>query len=546
MKNKSGFTVVELIVSFSLALVIAVFLFQIIINLKNLYTSSVVKTEIVNVQSLISREINNKLNNNKIERILKCGSYCLNFMYESGESDKLVVNFDSKIIQFGSYTAKLPEDSSFGSTNIASSYSGTFSDSSNNAMILINIPIYNENLKDQNFGINIVYQYNTNENDIYLSDFSSDSSEIGYLQLKGETDISLSTNENYVESGYVIVNADGEEIEGGTVTVNNPLSGLSKPYPTGNYQIEYILSYNGVEVHKMYRNIEILDLDADFDYTGEYQTYIVQKTGKYKLEVWGAEGGTRSSSYGIAGKGGYSYGTIYLTKGTEIYAYVGGKGASASNSTSYVSGGYNGGGSAKYYGGTGGGATDFRFVSNSDPLNSDSLLSRVIVAGGGGGAQGRGRTSYKGDGGSGGGASGIDGTYYNGNSTQYYGTGGTQTSGGQTYSGTSSYMGTAGSFGLGGNGGYRSTTYYGTGGGGGGWYGGGGGYYRYAGGGGGSGYVWTSSTASSVPSGYSVDTKYYLTNASTVAGNTSFIQPDGSTATGKSDNGYARITYLGE
>lgn len=77
-------------------------------------------------------------------------------------------------------------------------------------------------------------------------------------------------------------------------------------------------------------------------------------------------------------------------------------------------------------------------------------------------------------------------------------------------------------------------------------YNGGGYRYSYKGGGGGSGYVWTSSTASSVPSGYSVDTKYYLTDAATVAGNTSFTQSDGSTATGKSGNGYARITYLGE
>ena len=61
--KRNGFTVVELIVSFSLTLVIAVFLFQIIINLKNLYTNSVIKTELVNMQSLISREINSKFNN---------------------------------------------------------------------------------------------------------------------------------------------------------------------------------------------------------------------------------------------------------------------------------------------------------------------------------------------------------------------------------------------------------------------------------------------------------------------------------------------------
>lgn len=69
-----------------------------------------------------------------------------------------------------------------------------------------------------------------------------------------------------------------------------------------------------------------------------------------------------------------------------------------------------------------------------------------------------------------------------------------------------------------------------------------GGAYRYAGGGGGSGFVWTSSTAANVPSGYSVDTKYYLANATTSAGNVSFESTSGSTETGHSGNGYAKIT----
>lgn len=64
------------------------------------------------------------------------------------------------------------------------------------------------------------------------------------------------------------------------------------------------------------------------------------------------------------------------------------------------------------------------------------------------------------------------------------------------------------------------------------------------GGGGGSGFVWTSSTASNVPSGYSVPTKYYLTNAATYAGNTSFESKSGGTETGHSGNGYARITLI--
>ena len=61
---------------------------------------------------------------------------------------------------------------------------------------------------------------------------------------------------------------------------------------------------------------------------------------------------------------------------------------------------------------------------------------------------------------------------------------------------------------------------------------------------GGSGFVWTTETASSVPSGYSVSTSYYLSNASTVSGNTEFENITGGTETGHIGNGYAKITWV--
>ena len=59
---------------------------------------------------------------------------------------------------------------------------------------------------------------------------------------------------------------------------------------------------------------------------------------------------------------------------------------------------------------------------------------------------------------------------------------------------------------------------------------------------GGSGYVLTST--SSKPSGYALGSQYYLSNAATYAGNTSFVSPTGGTETGHSGNGYARITLV--
>lgn len=126
-----------------------------------------------------------------------------------------------------------------------------------------------------------------------------------------------------------------------------------------------------------------------FNYTGTVSE-VQLIPGSYKLQVWGAQGGSNASasSYSISaqsgGKGGYSEGVLTLQSHTNVKVYVGGQGSSSA-------GGFNGGGSttgsASYNSGNeqgvsrmggGGGATDIR-------LSDGALLSRMIVAGGGAG-----------------------------------------------------------------------------------------------------------------------------------------------------------------
>ena len=265
----------------------------------------------------------------------------------------------------------------------------------------------------------------------------------------------------------------------------------------------------------------------NFDYTGSVQTATLAP-GTYKLECWGAQGGTYSSY--IGGYGGYSKGTITLTEATTVYISVGGAGSSSSTAA-----GFNGGGTGISSGRGGGGATDVRIGQNS-------LYSRVIVAGGGGGA---GVTSANANPcGCGGGEYGGDG-YYNDTTGSYTigqhrcGGSASQTAGGKTWS-----TSTQATFGQGGN-----ASGYSCGGGGGGWYGGGGAYDNDSDsdgrwGGGGSGYVYTSSTAKNYPNGCLLNSTHYLTNAQTIAGNTSFTSPTGSAETGHTGSGFCRITNL--
>lgn len=160
---KKGFTIVELIVSFSLAMIIVIFLLKIVINLKNLYNNSVLKTEIVNIQSIISNEINKSFEKTIVD-INNCGEGCISFTYLDGSSDNLVVNTDT--IEFGNYKTTIPNEYYIKNQSINISYSGVFDKYKNNSILIISIPIYNQRVEDESYEIRVVYQFNSNNYDL--------------------------------------------------------------------------------------------------------------------------------------------------------------------------------------------------------------------------------------------------------------------------------------------------------------------------------------------------------------------------------------------
>jgi len=278
-------------------------------------------------------------------------------------------------------------------------------------------------------------------------------------------------------------------------------------------------------------------LEADINYTGSMQKFVVPKTGTYKLETWGAAGGDNSAA-DTGGKGGYAAGEVYLTRGEILYLYVGGQGGSTT--TTLSPGGFNGGGtggnySAAYYEGGGGGASDIR-------IGTDSLYARAIVAGRRPEAQvqTKAQQPYWTWEEQVGGTIGIAGL----SGANYAGQGGTQTAGGATGTDRGDQLGL---FGQGGNLTKAQT---------------GGGRRPEAGleeaavlgkaAAGGSGWVFTESnynagyTSSAYTGGtWLLASKYYLTNASTIAGNVTNGMPThdaAGTMTGNSGNGYIKIT----
>lgn len=410
-------------------------------------------------------------------------------------------------------------------------------------------------------------------------------------EINSKYELYYTTTNNGIEIGYTTVNdnptgtinAKAKKIvtvviknktnASATVTfgIQGGFTGNNLTLDTGRSSIsQYQNNYCEVATNTVYS----FDYNGTDGTDGSSQEFNVGCTGNYKIETWGAQGGNSG------GAGGYTSGNIGLNDNTQLYVYVGGAGGATPRALYQpTSGGYNGGGGSDGQDccnrsfGTGGGATDIRLVGGSWD-NFNSLKSRIMVAGAGGGKfDDLASVSY------GGAAGGLIGGNASGDFDDWCpGFGGTQTSGGTigvssgTYCQASTYAEYTdpglvnGGFGTGGKHGTQGNSSSG----------GGAGYY----GGGSSGHIASAAGGSSFISGYygcnaiaesSTSSNIVHTNqpnhysgkiftssvmidgngcnwSTGVAANcgTNQPQPNGTNAVGHTGNGYARITYLSE
>lgn len=313
----------------------------------------------------------------------------------------------------------------------------------------------------------------------------------------------------------------GWEIVSGNVSVNNNVISTSE---------------SDIELKALW----IEHIPYDFTYIGAEQQFIAEQSGYYKIETWGAQGGSSVS------KGGYTSGVLLLQKNDILYVYVGQGNNITGNGTSFNSGTGNQGGWP------GGGSSDIRLVGGNWD-NITSLRSRVMVAGGSGSGSGNTQANT----GAGGGLTG-----YAGGGTA----GGTQTSFGSVQSSnySSSSFGVANGGCAGGNGYYP-----------------GGGATCSSGAGGGSSYISGHTGCVAIESSTSTSARTGTSGGSCTTGTSDYLcsvhysgkvftdtvmidgagyawtntkgalqqmpNPDGgyyASGVGHSGNGYARITYL--
>lgn len=166
MKNK-GFTTVELITSFTLASVIMLILFNVILIMKdNLSKVKAVTSTLVEKDNL-SYNINKRLKEKEISSITTCedGDRCFLFTYSDDTSDKLIYSSIDKTITFNNYTFSITDDMNVESPTVTEHYD-IMSSTTYNGYFIINIPITVDN---KDYSIKINKHFNTNSVGINLA-----------------------------------------------------------------------------------------------------------------------------------------------------------------------------------------------------------------------------------------------------------------------------------------------------------------------------------------------------------------------------------------
>ena len=163
--NKKGFTLVELITTFALASVIIILLINIIVVIKNIYSKTDLKTELFIHQGNLSNAMNKVINKDNLISYSECNDaeFCYVFNISTGESFKLTIADD--VIKFGNYVYKLKSNTSVNNPSITTEHI-TGITNNKDSFLIIKIPIVSTQYPNEDFGINLIYPYDSSETNL--------------------------------------------------------------------------------------------------------------------------------------------------------------------------------------------------------------------------------------------------------------------------------------------------------------------------------------------------------------------------------------------
>lgn len=168
MKNKKGFTIVELGVSICLVTIVSFLLFQMITTVKKLYASGDVKTTLLTKQAIMTKKIYDEFDTKIISQITSCDEWqisCLTFVFMDGSSSTLSVDPLKYTISYNNYSinyADIDDTISFGALVF----------NKNSDFFTIKIPITSKTVKG-NYDISVTKQHTNYITNSYSETYSS-------------------------------------------------------------------------------------------------------------------------------------------------------------------------------------------------------------------------------------------------------------------------------------------------------------------------------------------------------------------------------------
>lgn len=162
MKSKKGFTIVEVIVSFSLSFIIMVYLLNIILLVRNLYYETDLETQMIIKESSLIRQIETKNKNNDINIINSCGENCIEILYSNGEKSELSIA-ENRII-FDNVATTFDENIKIENIDVQNTVVANINNTDYNikdGILKIKVPIKHKSYGDD-YSIDYVYLYNSN------------------------------------------------------------------------------------------------------------------------------------------------------------------------------------------------------------------------------------------------------------------------------------------------------------------------------------------------------------------------------------------------
>lgn len=181
MKNR-GFTTIELVVSFALISVMMLLLFELVMNIKTLYLTSGIKTELLTKQALMTRRLSDDLNNFVVTGVDECGATCYDIYYEGYTVKRLEVDIENGVFKYDGYATKLIHDSFFEAPDLSFDVVYNAPVSQYDSFFTLKLPIRHKLYDGEDFGVSSTYVYDSRVNPVT---FDIPPAPVGYNILKG-------------------------------------------------------------------------------------------------------------------------------------------------------------------------------------------------------------------------------------------------------------------------------------------------------------------------------------------------------------------------